>query len=138
MFPRPVQVKALQKYEIWLKYSDNTEGQLDLSHLAGKPAFSEWIDSELFFKVYIDPETHAIAWNCDIELCPDSLYLKLKGITFEEWKDKDPNWLCRARLCLGSKFKVQNSKKEDPSKLLRPIQKRMVGRSSASSVRFVF
>lgn len=88
MFPRPIQVKALKKYVIWLKYSDNTEGQLDLSHLAGKPAFIDWDNSELFFDVFIDAETHAIVWNNDIDLCPDSLYLKLKGLTFEEWKSK--------------------------------------------------
>ena len=92
MFPKPIQVKALKKYVIWLKYSDNTEGQLDLSHLAGKPAFSEWNNSELFLKVYIDIDTLAIAWNSDIELCPDSLYLKLKGLTFEEWKSKQAQY----------------------------------------------
>jgi hypothetical protein len=92
MFPRPVSVKAIKKYVIWLKYSDNTEGQVDLSHLAAKPAFVEWSTSDLFYNVFINAETHAIAWNNDIDLCPDSLYLKLTGMTFEEWKSKQASY----------------------------------------------
>ena len=88
MFPIPTQVKAIKRYIIWLKYSDGTEGQIDLSHLAHKPAFDGWINSDLFFKVYINVETNAIAWNNNIDLCPDSLYLKLNELFFEEWKLK--------------------------------------------------
>lgn len=88
MFAKPIQVRAINKFVIWLKYSDNTEGQIDLSYLLDKPVFQCWKDKNLFFNVYIDKETSAIAWNENIELCPDSLYLKLKGVTFEQWKEK--------------------------------------------------
>ncbi|MDP4268252.1 MAG: DUF2442 domain-containing protein [Bacteroidota bacterium] len=83
---KPIDVKAFGKYIIWVKYSDNTQGNIDLSYLADKPVFSNWVNEDFFNGVYIDKETNSIAWDQNIELCPNSLYLKLKGITFEQWK----------------------------------------------------
>lgn len=86
MIAKPIQIKPLENYQIWLKYSDNTEGTIDLSHLVGKGIFSEWGNIEKFKTVFIDAETNAIAWNKTIELCPNSLYLKIKGKSFSEWQ----------------------------------------------------
>jgi len=86
MIAKPMHVKAVGKYTIWLQYSDNTQGEVDLSYLIHKPIFAEWNNHEFFNNVRIDDETNAIAWSDTIELCPDSLYLKVKGITFDEWK----------------------------------------------------
>ena len=33
---RPVEARPLMPYRIWLRYQDGTEGEVDLSHLAGK------------------------------------------------------------------------------------------------------
>ena len=33
--PKLTSVKALENYKIWVAYSDNTEGEVDLSHLTG-------------------------------------------------------------------------------------------------------
>jgi len=87
MIPKPIEVKALNQYAIWLKFDDKTEGQIDLSHLLNKPIFKNWISTDFFNRVYIDKETFAIAWDETIELCPDNLYFKIKGITFEQWKN---------------------------------------------------
>ncbi len=87
MISKPIQVKTISQYSIWLKFDDDTEGEVDLSHLINKPVFQNWKDSDFFDKVYIDTETGAIAWDENIELCPDNIYLKIKGITFEQWKN---------------------------------------------------
>lgn len=89
MFPVPVNVKSLGKYKIWLKYSDQTEGEVDLSTLANKGIFKIWENGNFFEKVFIDPVSKAIAWNDEIDLCPDTLFLELKGITFETWKKNE-------------------------------------------------
>jgi len=86
MIVKPTEVKTINQYLIWLKFADNTEGQVDLSHLISKPVFKDWANPDFFNKVYINAETGAIAWNENIELCPDNLYLKIKGLTFEQWK----------------------------------------------------
>jgi hypothetical protein len=77
MINHPVEIKALNKYKVWLKYSDGKEGVLDLSHLANKGVFCAWEKDDLFNKAYIDPETGAIAWNETLELCPESLYERI-------------------------------------------------------------
>lgn len=87
MISKPIQVKTINQYSIWLKFDDGTEGKVDLSHLINKPVFQNWKDADFFDRVYIDPETGAIAWDENIELCPDNMYLKIKGITFEQWKN---------------------------------------------------
>ncbi len=89
MFPKPLMVKSLDNYKIWLKYSDDVEGELDLSHLAHKGVFNDWDENDLFSKVYISNETNAIAWNKIIELCPNSLYLELRNMTFREWEQTE-------------------------------------------------
>lgn len=86
MFPLPVLVKSLGKYKIWLKYADKTEGVVDLSNLAGKGVFGIWENGSCFENVFIDPISNAIAWNEELDLCPDNLYLEIKGVSFEFWK----------------------------------------------------
>jgi hypothetical protein len=73
---RPIEVKALENYKIWIKYSDGQKGEIDLSGYAGKGVFKSWEDYHFFKSVYIG-EHGEIAWGAEIDLCPDTLYLKL-------------------------------------------------------------
>ena len=81
--PRPVEVKALENYRLWIKYSDGAEGVVDLSDLVGKGVFAAWEDEREFQKVHIGPSGE-IAWSEEIDLCPDALYLKITGKQPEE------------------------------------------------------
>ena len=90
MTVKPIELTVLEKYVIHIKYSDGTEGDVDLSHLAHQGIFEEWECNNLFENAYIDEETDAIAWNKDIELCPDALYLKILNLPFEERNKKEP------------------------------------------------
>ena len=76
--PKPVEVKALEGYRLWIKYSDGVEGVVDLSDLAGKGVFALWEDYQEFQEVYIGAGG-AIAWGEEIDLCPDALYLRITG-----------------------------------------------------------
>jgi len=86
MIPKPTHVESAGEFKIKLSYADGTTGIADLSHLVGKGVFSLWQKEGVFEKVYIDPETNSIAWNEEVDICPDTLFFKLKGITFNEWK----------------------------------------------------
>ena len=88
MFPKPINVQSLDNYHLALSYDDGTKGTVDLSNLAHKGVFEQWEQNNLFSKVYIDSETQTIAWNEDLDVCPDSLYLKLIGISFEDYKKR--------------------------------------------------
>ena len=80
---KPVEVKTLPGYRLWLRYTDDVEGEVDLSHLAGRGVFAAWDDYQVFENVHIGANG-AIAWNDDIDLCPDALYLQITGKTPEE------------------------------------------------------
>jgi hypothetical protein len=66
---------------IFVEFDDGEAGEVDLSHLAGRGVFAAWEDRTFFEKVRINPEYRAVTWENDLDLCPDSLYLRLTGKT---------------------------------------------------------
>lgn len=80
---RPTEVKARAGYRIWLRYSDGSEGEVDLSDLAGKGVFAAWNEPGYFERVHIT-DHRSIAWDDDLEICPDTVYMELTGKTLEE------------------------------------------------------
>ena len=80
---QPVAVEPREGYCIWIRYADGPEGEIDLSHLAGRGVFTAWDDRQYFEKVHVT-EHRSIAWDDRIELCPDALYMQLTGMAVEE------------------------------------------------------
>jgi hypothetical protein len=80
---RPVSIKAIPSYRIYIRFSDGVEGEVDLSYLAGQGVFEAWNDIRFFEGVHIGAGRQ-IQWSDEIELCPDAIYLKLTGKTPEE------------------------------------------------------
>ena len=72
-----VEVRSLENYQIWVRFADGLEGVVDLSDLVGNGVFGAWTDPAEFRKVFIDPETHTVAWPGGIDLAPDALYQDL-------------------------------------------------------------
>ena len=83
MIPRPVEVKALQNFRIWLRYDDGTEGEVDPSDIAGRGVFKAWNEPAFFNAVRLGSHG-AIEWGTDIDICPDAMYLRLTGKTPDE------------------------------------------------------
>lgn len=81
--PHPIDVKPLENYRLWVRYSDGSEGVVDLSDLVGKGIFALWNDYREFQRVTIGPGGE-IAWGDQIDLCPDAIYLKITGKQPEE------------------------------------------------------
>ncbi|HEY2290675.1 MAG TPA: DUF2442 domain-containing protein [Thermoanaerobaculia bacterium] len=77
--PKAVEVKALSDYRIWIRFDEGIAGEVDLSHLAGRGVFSLWQDYTAFQGVHLGPSGQ-IAWNDEVELCPDSLCLKQEDL----------------------------------------------------------
>jgi len=80
---KPLLVQARPNYHIYLEFSDGTKGEVDLSGLAGQGVFKVWSDNDFFKGVHIG-QHREIKWDDDIELCADSLYLKLTGKSPEQ------------------------------------------------------
>jgi hypothetical protein len=80
---KPIEVKALPNYRLWIAYSDGVQGIVDLGRLVGRGVFRLWEDPKALDQVYIGPEGQ-IAWSDEIDLCPDALYIEITGKTPEE------------------------------------------------------
>lgn len=75
---RPTAVEPRDDYRIWLSYSDGAAGEVDLSQLAGRGVFAACNDRAHFASVHII-DYDAVAWDNELELCPDALYMQLTG-----------------------------------------------------------
>jgi hypothetical protein len=82
-----INVNVLQNYQVKLKFDDGQQGIADLSHLVGKGVFSIWNDYNAFQNVRIG-SSGELMWSDQIDICPDSLYLK---ITNQKPEDLFPN-----------------------------------------------
>ncbi|MBI5562186.1 MAG: DUF2442 domain-containing protein [Deltaproteobacteria bacterium] len=69
-----VEVKIEPGFKVWIRFADGVSGAVDLSGMAGKGVFKAWDRPGFFASVFIDEESHTIAWPGGIDLCPDSLY----------------------------------------------------------------
>jgi hypothetical protein len=86
MISKPIEVKPLDNYKIFVKFEDGVNGEADLSGLKGKGVFEFWNEPGRFEEVYIDKETGAIAWNKNVEIDVNNIYLTIIGKSFDEWK----------------------------------------------------
>jgi len=66
-------------YKLWLRFSDGSEGVVDLSELVGQGVFAAWLDPAHFNKVAVDPMTRTVCWPDGIDLDPDVLYSNVTG-----------------------------------------------------------
>ncbi len=81
--PKILEARPLDGYQIRLKFTDQSAGIVDLSHLAEKGVFKSWNDYENFKTVSIE-NGRRLTWPDEIEIDADSLYLKLTRKTPEE------------------------------------------------------
>lgn len=82
---KPTKVRALPGYKIWVQFSDGVQGEVDLSHLVGKGVFRHWEEKGEFEKVHIDRKSGTLAWDEEIDLCSDTLYMQITGQKPEEF-----------------------------------------------------
>ena len=75
-FPWVIELEARDKYRLWLRYSDGTEGDIDLSAMADTELFSDWQKPGAFEQAKLGKYGEVI-WTEDAALCADSLYLEL-------------------------------------------------------------
>ena len=76
--PALLEVKPLENFCLYVKYSDGVEGKVDLSEFAGKGVFALWNDYNLFRKVTIG-SSGELVWNENVDMDGLALYLRLTG-----------------------------------------------------------
>ena len=82
--PDLIEVQPRAGFRLWLKYSDGTQGVVDLSDHVGRGVFKVWEVPGEFEKVRLGPSGDVL-WDDQLDLCPDSLYFKITGIDPEEF-----------------------------------------------------
>ena len=80
---RALEVQPRQGRTIWLRFSDGTTGEVDLSQLADRGVFQAWDKPGFFRRVHVASHG-AVAWSDEIEICADALYMDLSGKTADE------------------------------------------------------
>ena len=75
---RITKFKVLPGYRLELVFDDGVCGVVDLSELVGKGVFSFWRDLHFFEQVRIG-SFGELVWGDKIDLCPDSLYIRVTG-----------------------------------------------------------
>ena len=62
-----------------MTFYDGVSGPEDLGDLTGKAVFRIWDTPGIFEAARIGPSGE-LAWGQDVDLCPDSLYLRVAGM----------------------------------------------------------
>lgn len=80
---RPVEILPRPGFRIWLRYSDGVQREVDLSNLAGQGVFRSWQRPGAFENVHL-ADDGSVSWGEGLDLCADSLYLRLTGKSPED------------------------------------------------------
>ncbi len=72
-----VEAKPLEKYRVWMRFADGTEGAADFGDFAGKGVFNQWEDPGVWEGMRLSHGT--VEWGPDdptkvLDFCPDMLY----------------------------------------------------------------
>ena len=76
-------VRVLEGYCLELTFDDGVCGKADLSGMAGQGVFALWCQPQAFQSVRIG-SSGELVWGDQVDLCPESLYLKVTGKKPEE------------------------------------------------------
>ena len=66
----------VNKFKIHLLFNNGVSGVVDLSDLAGHGVFNAWLRPGIFEQM-TTTALGTVSWPGDLDLCADSLYLKL-------------------------------------------------------------
>ncbi len=78
MMPRIVDAHYLTGFEIWIRFSDGAEGDVDLSHELTGPIFEPLRNVEEFRRFSLHPELRTLVWPNGADLAPEFLREKLR------------------------------------------------------------
>jgi hypothetical protein len=85
-------VSVIKNYRLELIFDDGVAGVVDLSDMVGNGVFALWRDPHIFEQVQIG-SFGELVWLDKIDLCPDSMYLK---VTDKKPEDVFPALRCES------------------------------------------
>jgi hypothetical protein len=80
MLPRIVDAHYVSGFKIWIRFSDDVEGEVDLSRELTGPIFEPLRDVEAFKRFRLHPELRTLVWSNGADLAPEFLREKLRVV----------------------------------------------------------
>lgn len=74
MFLHVKEAKYVHDYVIWLRFSDGTEGEVDLKDELEGEIFEPLKDMEAFKSFKVDQELETVVWSNGADLAPEFLH----------------------------------------------------------------
>lgn len=81
MIPEVVEVRHIEKYTLWIRFSDGAQGAVDLGSELWGPMFEPLKDVALFAQASVHPELGTVSWPNGADLAPEFLYQALRRAT---------------------------------------------------------
>ena len=78
MIPRVIDARHVRQYTIWIKFTDGSEGEVDLKDELWGPMFEPLRDLDRFRSFFVHPELHTIVWSNGADLSPEFLRSSLR------------------------------------------------------------
>ena len=76
---RLVEARYVRDYVIWVRFSDDVAGEVDLRDELDGPVFEPLRRIEAFQDVRLHPELHTIVWPNGADLAPEFLYERVRA-----------------------------------------------------------
>jgi len=76
---RVTDARHVRDYVVWLRFSDGTEGEVDLQRELHGEVFEPLRDKKLFATVAVHSDWHTIAWPNGADLAPEFLHAAVKA-----------------------------------------------------------
>lgn len=74
MIANVTEVRYLDGYQLWIRFSDGKAGSIDLSGELWGPIFEPLKELHLFKQVQVHPELKTLSWPNGADLAPEYLY----------------------------------------------------------------
>jgi len=72
--PRLVEARYVRDFVIWLRWSDGSQGEVDLAGELHGPVFEPLRDPVYFRSFIVSPEMHTLVWPNGADLAPEFLH----------------------------------------------------------------
>ncbi len=79
MIARVIDARHIEKYTIWMKFNDGSEGEVDLKNELWGPVFESLKDVNQFRKFSVHPDLHTITWDNGADFSPEFLHSILRA-----------------------------------------------------------
>jgi len=78
MIPRVVEARYMAGFTVHIRFSDGTEGDVDLGDELYGEIFEPLKDETFFGRVSVHPEFHTLCWPNGADFAPEFLYEKVQ------------------------------------------------------------